>query len=74
MRAVLAALITALSVITSAWAHVPAMGVLELREVRPGSFVAGWTLEPTIGPDRVKLQFPPHCHSRCRAWSAVWAA
>ena len=45
-----------------AWAHEPAMGVLELREVRPGSYVAGWTLEPTIGPDRVDLQFPPQCH------------
>lgn len=45
----------------AAWAHEPAMGVLELREVRPGAYVAGWTLEPTIGPDKVHLQFPPQC-------------
>ena len=46
----------------AAWAHEPAMGVLELREVRPGAYVAGWTLEPTIGPEKVRLQFPPQCH------------
>ena len=42
-------------------AHEPALGVLELREVRPGSYVGGWTLEPTIGGDRVQLRMPPQC-------------
>ena len=45
----------------AARAHEPAMGVLEFREVRPGSFVGGWTLEPTIGGDRVRISFPPQC-------------
>ena len=46
----------------AARAHEPAMGVLELREVNPGSYVAGWTLEPTIGGDKVQMRFPQQCH------------
>jgi hypothetical protein len=46
----------------AARAHEPAMGVLELREVNPGSYVAGWTLEPTIGGDKVQIRFPQQCH------------
>jgi hypothetical protein len=42
-------------------AHEASMGVLQLREVRPGSYVGGWTLEPTIGAARVQLSLPPHC-------------
>ena len=45
-----------------AHAHEPAMGVLEFREVRPGTYVAGWTLEPTIGGDKVQMRFPQQCH------------
>lgn len=52
------------SLLSSARAHEPAMGVLELREVRPGSYVAGWTLEPTIGADKVRVSFPSQCHFR----------
>lgn len=42
-------------------AHEPALGVLELREVRPGNYIAGWQLEPTIGGANVQLRFPPSC-------------
>jgi len=45
-------------------AHEPSLGVLEFREVRPGSYVGGWTLEPTIGGDRVQLRFPVQCSYR----------
>jgi hypothetical protein len=41
--------------------HEASMGVLQLREVRPGSYVGGWTLEPTIGAARVQLSLPPQC-------------
>ena len=44
-----------------AGAHETALGVLEFREVRPGSYVGGWTLEPTMGADRVQLRLPAHC-------------
>lgn len=55
-----------LAVLLALWAapaaaHETAMGVLELREVRPGSYVARWTLAPTMGADRVRMVFPPHC-------------
>ena len=42
-------------------AHEATLGVLELREVRPGAFIGYWTMEPTIGADRVELKVPPHC-------------
>ena len=42
-------------------AHEASMGVLQFREVRPGAFVGGWVLEPTIGGDRVQLSLPPQC-------------
>ena len=42
-------------------AHEASMGVLQLREIRPGSYVGGWTLEPTIGASRVQLSLPPQC-------------
>jgi HupE / UreJ protein len=45
-------------------AHEATLGVLELREVRPGAFVGLWTMEPTIGAARVDLQVPPHCFLR----------
>ena len=48
----------------AASAHEASMGVLQLREVRPGSYVAGWTLEPTIGGDRVQIRFPSQCAYR----------
>jgi hypothetical protein len=55
------ALLTLLGTLSAARAHEPAMGVLEFREVRPGSYVGGWTLEPTIGGNNVKISFPPAC-------------
>lgn len=61
MRRWFAAALLWAGLLSPAFAHEPAMGVLELREVRPGSYVAGWTLEPTIGGDRVKISFPPQC-------------
>ncbi len=44
-----------------ALAHEASMGVLQFREVRPGSYVGGWTLEPTMGAGRVQLQLPEQC-------------
>ena len=61
IRRMLAGVLLALGLLAPSWAHEPAMGVLELREVRPGSYVAGWTLEPSIGADRVRVRFPPQC-------------
>jgi len=46
---------------TPAMAHEASMGVLQFREVRPGSYVGGWTLEPTMGAARVQLQLPGQC-------------
>src|SRR5262249_33956398 len=45
-------------------AHEATLGVLELREVRPGAFVGRWTMEPMIGASRVDLRVPPHCFLR----------
>src|SRR5215831_16949620 len=45
-------------------AHEASLGVLEFREVRPGAFVGRWTMEPTIGADRVDVRMPPHCFLR----------
>ena len=44
-----------------AMAHEASMGVLQFREVRPGSYVGGWTLEPTMGAGRVQLRLPEQC-------------
>ncbi|WP_157450195.1 HupE/UreJ family protein [Bradyrhizobium sp. ARR65] len=45
-------------------AHEASLGVLELREVRPGAFIGHWTMEPTMGADHVDLRMPPHCFVR----------
>ena len=45
-------------------AHEAALGVLEIREVRPGAYIAGWQLQPTIGGGNVELRFPPSCSYR----------
>jgi hypothetical protein len=47
-----------------ATAHEASLGVLELREVRPGIFIGLWTMEPTIGAEHVDLKVPPHCYLR----------
>ncbi len=57
----LLALAALLLLAAPAVAHEASMGVLQLREVRPGSFLGGWTLEPTIGAARVQLVLPPQC-------------
>ncbi len=44
-----------------AGAHEASTGVLQFREIRPGSYIGGWTLEPTIGAARVQLRLPPQC-------------
>ncbi|MFL5281522.1 MAG: HupE/UreJ family protein [Rhodopila sp.] len=49
---------------SGALAHEASMGVLELREVRPGNYVGAWKLEPTMGAERVLLRVPPHCFLR----------
>lgn len=46
---------------SSAWAHEPSMASLELREVRPGSFVGRWLLTSTGGEDSLRPIFPPQC-------------
>jgi HupE / UreJ protein len=45
----------------AARAHEASLGVLELREVRAGIFMARWTMEPAIGASRVDLRLPSHC-------------
>jgi len=45
-------------------AHEASLGVLEFREVRPGAFVGRWTMEPSIGADRVDVRVPAHCFLR----------
>lgn len=64
MRCLLWLLLAIAATLAPAAAHEPSLGVLEFREVRPGSYVGGWTLEPTIGGDRVQLRFPPQCAHR----------
>jgi hypothetical protein len=45
-------------------AHEATLGVLEFREVRPGAYIGRWTMEPSIGAERVGLRVPPHCFLR----------
>ena len=56
--------IVALALPRSAVAHEASLGVLELREMRPGVFIGYWTMEPTVGADHVDLRVPPHCYLR----------
>jgi len=56
--------IVALTLPRSAVAHEASLGVLELREMRPGVFIGYWTMEPTIGAEHVDLRVPPHCYLR----------
>ena len=53
--------VLALTLAVPASAHEASMGLLEFREVRPGSYVGAWKLEPTIGANRVMLRMPSHC-------------
>ena len=57
-------LVSAFAGVTPARAHEAGLGVIEFREVRPGAYVGGWTFEPTIGANRVKLRMPRHCFLR----------
>lgn len=45
-------------------AHESSLGVLELREVRPGAYIGRWTIEPTIGAQNVDFRAPAHCYLR----------
>jgi HupE / UreJ protein len=56
--------IVALTLPRGAVAHEASLGVLELREMRPGAFIGYWTMEPTIGAEHVDLRVPPHCYLR----------
>jgi hypothetical protein len=42
-------------------AHEASLGVLEIREMRAGAYVARWTMEPAIGAARVDLRMPKQC-------------
>ena len=42
-------------------AHEASLGVVEFREVRDGTYIGRWTMEPAIGAARVDLQVPKHC-------------
>ena len=64
MRLLLWMLLVLVAALAPAAAHEPALGVLEFREVRPGSYVGGWTLEPTISAARVQLRLPAQCSYR----------
>ncbi|MBC7799093.1 MAG: HupE/UreJ family protein [Gemmatimonadaceae bacterium] len=44
-----------------AMAHEPSMASLELREVRPGTYVSRWLLVPSKADDSLRPSFPPHC-------------
>jgi hypothetical protein len=57
-------LLAALVVPRQLSAHEATLGVIEFREVRPGAFVGLWTMEPSIGAERVDLRVPPHCFLR----------
>ncbi len=59
MMRLLAALLLLLA--RPAAAHEASMGVLQFREIRPGSYVGGWTLEPAASASRVQLSLPPQC-------------
>jgi HupE/UreJ protein len=56
--------IVALAPPRRAAAHEASLGVLELREMRPGVFIGYWTMEPTIGAEHVELRVPSHCYLR----------
>jgi hypothetical protein len=57
-------LLTAIIFSQALRAHEASLGVLEFREVRPGAFVGRWTMEPSIGADRVDVRVPAHCFLR----------
>src|SRR5262249_36492786 len=62
-RIALVLLMLAATVLPSATvnAHEASLGVLEIREMRAGAYVARWTMEPSIGASRVDLRLPSHC-------------
>ena len=55
------ALLLAVLLAGSAVAHEASLGVLVFREVRAGTYVGRWTMEPSIGAARVDLRVPGHC-------------
>lgn len=57
-----ALLLMALSLVPSELhAHEASIGVLEFREVRHGTYIVRWTMQPAIGAAHVDLRMPPHC-------------
>lgn len=64
LRAVWATLVLMLAVVLPGvgHAHEASLGVLELREVRPGAFIGRWSMEPAIGGEHVRLRMPPQCY------------
>lgn len=54
-------LLLLLATLTPGMAHEPSMASLELREVRPGSFVGRWLLTPGRNDDGLRPLFPPQC-------------
>lgn len=71
MRAALAILLVVTAFMLPGWglvssppaqAHEATMGVIDFRELRPGTYLGRWVSEPNIGADKVLLRVPPHCH------------
>lgn len=61
-RALLLALVMALAVPgPPVAAHEASMGVLDLHEIRPDSYIGRWTLAPSFDPERMRFSFPPQC-------------
>lgn len=58
---VLLLLLAAICCVTPSYAHEATMGVIEFREMRPGTFIGKWTSEPEIGAAKVQLRMPQHC-------------
>lgn len=54
-------LLAAVPCVTSVQAHEATMGVLELREIRPGAYIGKWVSEPDIGGANIQLRVPQHC-------------
>lgn len=42
-------------------AHQATLGVLEFKEIRPGTFIGRWTTVPTEGVNQIDLRMPAHC-------------
>ena len=60
-RLVCAVLLLLAAAVLPVAAHEPSMASLDLREIRPGSFVGRWLLTPGTGDEGLRPLFPPQC-------------